>query len=213
MPITGQIYTDQPGKFLVPSLSGNNYIMVLYDLDTNSILSEPMKSRTGEEMTRAFKKLHAYLTARGHRPKLHTLDNEASSLLKDFLDSESVKYQLTPIGSHRTNRAERAIRTFKNHLIAILCGTDPSFPLQLWDLLLPQALITLNLLRNSNTNPKLSAYAQLNGPFDYNKTPLGPLGTKVLAHEMPNIRGTWDPHGVEAWYIGPAMDHYRGYKI
>ena len=30
---------------------------------------------------------------------------------------------------------------------------------------------------------------------------------------MPKERGTWAPHGVEAWYIGPALEHYRGYKV
>jgi hypothetical protein len=27
------------------------------------------------------------------------------------------------------------------------------------------------------------------------------------------MRHTWAPHGVEAWYVGPAMDHYRMYKV
>jgi hypothetical protein len=47
---------------------------------------------------------------------------------------------------HRRNRAGRAIRTFKNHFIAILAGINKTFPKSLWDLLLPQAEITVNLL-------------------------------------------------------------------
>ena len=57
-------------------------------------------------------------------------------------------------------------RTFKNHFVAILCGTDPDFPLHIWDRLLPQALLTLNLLRASRINPRLSANAQLHGAFN-----------------------------------------------
>jgi hypothetical protein len=64
---------------------------------------------------------------------------------------------LPPPGIHRRNAAERAIRTFKNHFIAGLCGVDQYFPLHLWDRLLPQAILTLNLLRGSRINPKLSA--------------------------------------------------------
>jgi hypothetical protein len=63
------------------------------------------------------------------------------------MTSEHVDFQLTPPHLHRRNATERAIRTFKNHFIAGLCTTNPDFPLHLWDRLLPQALITLNLLR------------------------------------------------------------------
>ena len=95
-------------------------------------------------------------------------------------------------------------------MIAGLCSTYPDFPLNLWDKLLPQCKITLNLLRASRINPNLSAYAQLNGPFNYNSTPLAPPGMKVLIHETPLERGgSWSPHNTEAWYLGPAMHHYR----
>ena len=73
--------------------------------------------------------------------------------------------------------------------------------------------MTLNLLRASRVNPRLSAYEQLNGVFDFNRTPLGPLGCKVIFHEMPSARGSWSPHGVEGYYIGPAMEHYRCYQV
>jgi hypothetical protein len=35
-------------------------------------------------------------------------------------------------------------------------------------------------------NPKLSAWEQLFGVFDYNATPLGPPGTRVLVHDKPS---------------------------
>jgi len=40
-PATGQIYTDPTGRFLVPSVSGNSYILVVYDYDSNFIHAEP----------------------------------------------------------------------------------------------------------------------------------------------------------------------------
>ena len=43
--MVGQIYTDQTGRFIAPSHTGNNYIMVLYDYDSNAILVKPMKNR------------------------------------------------------------------------------------------------------------------------------------------------------------------------
>ena len=129
------------------------------------------------------------------------------------MEEKEVDFQLTPTHSHRRNAAERAIRTFKNHFIAILCGADPDFPLMLWDKLLEQAVMTLNFLRASRVNPRLSAHEQLNGGFDFNRTPLGPLGCKVIFHEVPSARGSWSPHGVEGCYVGPAMEHYRCYKV
>jgi len=84
------------------------------------------------------------------------------------MTSEAIYYQLVPPGIHRRNAAECVICTFKNHFIAGLCTTDPNVPLHLWDKLLPQALITLNLLHTSRSNPRLSAWAQVHGQFDYN---------------------------------------------
>jgi hypothetical protein len=141
------------------------------------------------------------------------LDNEASTTLKEYNKSEQVDYQLAPPQVHRRNAAERAIRTWKNHLTPGLCSTDTNFPLHLWDLLLEQATITLNLLRPARSNPTMSAHQMLNGTFDYNRTPLAPPGTKILIHEKPNQRRSWDPHGVEGWYLGPATYHYRCYRV
>jgi hypothetical protein len=49
------------------------------------------------------------LTARGLRPKLMKLDNEASQLLKSYLHDKNIAFQLVPPYSHRRNAAERAI--------------------------------------------------------------------------------------------------------
>jgi hypothetical protein len=41
---SGRIYTDQTGCFPVTSSQGNQYILVLYDYDSNAILVEPLKN-------------------------------------------------------------------------------------------------------------------------------------------------------------------------
>ena len=53
----------------------------------------------------------------------------------------------------------------------------------------------------------------LNGPYDFNRTPIAPLGTKCLVHNKSAIRSTWAPHAVKGWYIGPARDHYQCYTV
>ena len=161
----------------------------------------------------AFQRIHTTLTDRGLKPRYQRLDNEASAEFKSFLRKSKIDFQLVPPGSHRRNAAERAIQTFKDHFIAGLCSTDPNFPLALWDKLLPQAQHSLNLLRTSRINSKLSAYAQIWGQFDFNRTPFAPPGTRVITHDKPHQRSSWAPHGTPAWYIAPAMDSYRCYEV
>jgi hypothetical protein len=120
-----------------------------------------------------------------------------------------MEYQLVLLHIHQRNAAERNIQTFKNHFVAGLCSTHPDLPLRLWDGLLPQAEIMLNLLRTSRSKPHLSIYKALFGKFDYNKNPLMPPGTKVVIHEKPNQCSSWDPHGKLGWYLGPALEHYQ----
>jgi hypothetical protein len=127
--------------------------------------------------------------------------------------TKQVEYQLAPPHCHCRNAAERAIRTWKNHFITGLASIDKQFPLHLWDQLIPQAVTTLNLLRQSRLNPRLSADAQLNGIHGFNRAPMAPPGTKVIIHEKPTQRGTWAPHGVQGWYLGPAPEHYTCHQV
>jgi hypothetical protein len=85
--------------------------------------------------------------------------------------------------------------------------------MHLWDRILPQAVITLNMLRTSRINPKLLAATHIFGQYDFNSTPLAPPGTRIIAHETPGRRRTWAPHGQDGWYIGPALGHYRCYTV
>jgi hypothetical protein len=209
----GQIYTDQTGIFPVVSSKGKKYIMILYDYYSNAILAQPIKDRTAPGLLKAFQVMEQELVALGLKPKLMKLDNEASKLLKTYLHQQNITFQLVPPYSHRRNSDERAIRSFKYHLIAGLCSTDKSFPMHLWDRSLPQAVITLNMLRTSRINPKLSAATHIYGQYDFNRAPMAPPVTRIKSHETPNRRRTWAPHGQDRWYIGPALEHYRCYTV
>jgi hypothetical protein len=52
-------------------------------------------------------------------------------------------------------------------------------------------------------------YEAVYGHYDYNLNPLMPPGTKIVVHEKPSQRGSWDPHGKLGWYIGLALEHYQ----
>jgi hypothetical protein len=70
---------------------------------------------------------------------------------------------------HCCNQAERTTRTFKDHFLAILAGVDSAFPPYLWDLLLLQAKLTLNLLRQATLNPQISTWDFFNGHLTSSK--------------------------------------------
>ncbi len=94
-------------------------------------------------------------------------------------------------------------------MIAALATTDSEFPLHLWDRLTPQVRGTLNLMRASHINPAISAYEALNGPYDWNRYPLAPLGCKAIVNKDGDTRGSWASRGIDGWYLGPSKDHYR----
>jgi hypothetical protein len=205
-------YSDQTGHFHTPSSRGNHYIFLLYNVDTNSIHTTAIPNRLAGTLRTAWESTHQHLIHQGHPPQLHVLDNECSDDLKKAFIKYNVQFQRVPPKEHRVNAAERAIRTFKNHFVATLSSVDSRFPLELWDRLLPQTTLTLNLLRSSRIHPSLSAYASLYGQFDFNRTPLAPVGTKIVAHVNADTRTSFGAHGRLGWYIGPSLEHYRCWR-
>jgi len=89
---TGQIYTDPTGRFFVPSISGNSYILVLYGYDSNFIHAEPMKNRTKEVILAAYQRVICLLKSRGLQPKLQKLDNEDSQILQQYMVEEHIDF-------------------------------------------------------------------------------------------------------------------------
>ena len=108
----------------------------------------------------------ARLKTHGHIIEHQVLDNEASKEYRRHVTNIwTATYQLVPPDVHRRNIAERAIHTFKAHFLSILAGIPPSLPNYLWDKLLPQTELYLNLLRQSTITPLLTAWEAFNSPF------------------------------------------------
>jgi hypothetical protein len=186
----GLMYTNQTGRFPTKPSCGHQYIMVLIEIDSNTILVKAMKNCTTGEMIRAYQVLVDHLCSAGVTPKMHILDNKCSAEFKERIQLNNMQYQLVPSHDHRRNIAENAIQVFKAHFISILCSADKMFPLNLWDRLLGQAEHTLNMLRTSRMMPSVSAYAYLWGEHNCNANPFAPLGCKVEAHVTPSIQET-----------------------
>ena len=49
----------------------------------------------------------------------------------------------------------------------------------------------------------------MKGVFDFNKTPMALLGTKILAYINPDARGSWQAHAQDVFYVGREPLHYR----
>ena len=131
------------------SSKGNHYIMVLIEIDRNTILVEAMKNRSAGELIRAYLVLVSHLCNVGVSPKMHILDNECLEEFKAQIRKNNMTFQLVLPHNHQWNIAKKTIQTFKGHFISILCGTDKDFPLHLWCCLLPQAEHTLNMLQSA----------------------------------------------------------------
>jgi len=181
----------------------------MYHYETNAILVKAIANVDDRSIFEAYKEIFETLEAKGYKPKMNVMDNQATKYIKKFLTEKECGLQLVEPHNHRVNAAERAIQTFKDAFIAALATTDREFPLQLWDRLAPQVQDTLNLMRASRINPNISAYEALNGPYNWDRYPLAPPGCKAIIYEAPAMRGSWASRGTDAWYLGPSADHYR----
>lgn len=206
-------YGDLTGKFPVISSRGTQYFLVSYHYDANAVYAICLKNRSAFEITKAYMTLHKKFRESGNAPNTFILDNEISKSLLDAFTRKKIQYQLVPPHVKRRNMAERAIQIWKDHFLSGMATLPPDFPIAEYDRLVFQANLTLNLLRNARLNPKLSSWAFLFGSFDFNATPLAPPGTKVVFHNKPSQRGSWDMRGDIGFYIGPSMHHYRCMKI
>ena len=146
-------------------------------------------------MIQAFTDLTEDLKIRGINPGFHFMDIEAYTALKMPMTPMKIKYKLVPSRNHIENHVKRAIQSFKNHFIEGLCSVDKDFNLKLWDRLLQQAIISLNLIIQSRTLPQLSAYTHIYGEFDFNCTPLSSPGTRLVIHNSTNNHASWAQHG------------------
>jgi hypothetical protein len=209
------LYTDDMGRFPIRAQSGNQYIMLAYHAGANAILVQPFQTKADHHRIPAYQAIMARLKARNIRVSQQVLDNEASAAYKHAINiaSPGCTIQFVPPDMHRRNKAERAIRTFTAHFLSILASVDPLFPPNQWDLLLPQAELTVNLLRQSTMFPTMSAWEHLNGPYNFDATPMGPPGCRIISHAKGSTRRSYDFRGNSGFYVGPSLEHYRCYKV
>jgi hypothetical protein len=128
------------------------------------------------------------------------MDNQSSPEVRSMANRLNLDWDLVKPYQKEPNRAERAIRTAKNHLIAVRAGFHSDCPETFIDRCLFQQELTLNLLHPFEYDPRISAHHGLFGRrFDFSRHPIAPAGTKVLTWNSPDNRGSWSDHG---WHNG-----------
>ena len=188
----------------------------MYHQDSNYIHAAALTDYSAATYLAAYNQgLEIYRAARpdlSFIPTYEIADNAMTQTYIKTLEKKGIEVQLVPPNNHRANNAERCVQTFKNHLISVLATCDPSFPESAVKHLLPLILLTLNLLRKSHIS-NLSAYEEMHGHFDSNRYKIHPPGTRMITLDAPESRLSFAPHGVEGFYVGPAMSHYRCHNI
>jgi hypothetical protein len=188
--------------------------MVAYHDKANAILIKGFQTRHEQHRILAYNAIMQRLTDHGITVTNQVLDTKASeAYIAAITNKWNCTYQLVPPDMHRCSMAELAIGTFKAHFLSILAGVDPNFPKNRWDLLLPQAELTLNLLCQSHANLSVSSWEYCNGPYNFDATPMGPPGSRIIAHAQGTTRKSWDFCGKTGFYIGPSLVHYRCYNL
>ena len=115
----GRAYSDTTGALPVRGRkTGALYQCIFYHEDSNVIHVETTKSRSGPDLLAALQRAVTFFSERGTSPALIRMDNECAAVTKEWLKSTTIQLELTPVAHHRTNKAERAISTWKDHFIA-----------------------------------------------------------------------------------------------
>ena len=85
-----------------------------------------MLDKSARSYMKAYQATFDFFANKGHTPNLHRIDNETSEIVHNYIENERrITIQYVSPGNHRTLPAERAIQTFKNHVISTIGGYHP----------------------------------------------------------------------------------------
>ena len=90
-------------------------MLILYAYDKNTILVEPIKTRSDTDMLHVYYVLYNILENVVQAPRMNIMGNERSKPFKRLLRKIITVIQLVPPHIESRKAADWAIRTFKNH--------------------------------------------------------------------------------------------------
>ena len=139
----------------------DKHLMVFYSHGGNYLHIELADSNLESHVLKAYKQGVEFFASKGLKPNIQRMDGQTSfgaPAFAAYQKDNDITVDLVPPGQHRRNKAERGIETVKHHIIAVLAGLDPNFPMKGLKHLYKQIELTLNLLRPARNNPALSAW-------------------------------------------------------
>ncbi len=92
--ITGAVYNELTGNFPFISLDKSACFFVLYHYKTNTILATPIANLDNKSIFEAYKAHFKMSEAKGYKPKVNVVDNQATKYIKQFLTKKEGKLQL-----------------------------------------------------------------------------------------------------------------------
>ena len=98
--LKGLVSTDLPGRFPFTSSKGNNYIMYMYDYDSNVIWSHPIKSRYSADLIIGINACYKVLDDANITPLIHRLDNEISDDIIRLIKKKGLQHQVVTAHDH-----------------------------------------------------------------------------------------------------------------
>jgi hypothetical protein len=78
-----KLFTNNTGRFPVRACSGNQYVMIAFQANSNLILQQAFDSKSDCHCIAAYNTIMTCLAARGLSVDLQILDNKASSAYKE----------------------------------------------------------------------------------------------------------------------------------
>jgi hypothetical protein len=156
---------------------------------------EPLTTLRAAQTTAALTRTIEFFRTHTVELKRIRMDNQKCSDLQQRAKDLGLTLEHVAPFVHSPNRAERAIRTAKNHSIAVRAGFHPDCPTALLDKCLPQIELILNLIHPYEYDPRISAHEGIYGQtHDFNAHPLAPMGQGAhlgLATTSRNVGRPW----------------------
>ncbi len=175
---------------------------------------KPLTSLKGTQTAEALVETVPFFRSKGILLDDIRLDNQTSPELRAAAIKLGLTKGLVPSNQKESNRSERAIQIAKNHIIATRAAFHRDCPHTLLDKMVDQMEMSLNTMHPFEYDPRISAYHGVVGDrYDFMRHPIAPAGSKVLTWDSPDTRGSWADHGTMGIYVGPAMDHFRAFRI
>jgi hypothetical protein len=144
IPRSTTIHMDYTGRMPVRGSAGTICFLVATWGSYTHL--EPLTNMNGPDTAAAMKAAVNFFRKQDVPLRTIRMNNQFSPEVRAMATELDLEWELVNPYQKEPNRAERAIRTAKNHMIAVRAGFDPSCPATFLDRCLFQIELTLNIL-------------------------------------------------------------------